>query len=61
MNNHLKEAKTYYNNGVLHQHYFLNKKCKRVGEYKSWCSNGQLLANFYYNKGKVFGISIKYI
>jgi antitoxin component YwqK of YwqJK toxin-antitoxin module len=52
----LKEIKTYYDNDILHQHYFVNENNgKKEGKYKNWWCNGQLFIISYYKNGFLDG------
>jgi antitoxin component YwqK of YwqJK toxin-antitoxin module len=55
MKNNLKEVKTYHDNGILHEHYFVNELNEIDGEYKKWYKNGQQWEIGYYKNGLVEG------
>ena len=53
--NNLKEIKTYFDNGKISQHYFINENNKKEGKYNVWWNNGQQLKICYYKNGILEG------
>ena len=51
----LKEVKTYYNNGQLFEHCFLNENGEFHGEYKARTECGQMWIQCFYDNGKYHG------